>query len=46
MKVMKSYTIKLVLFGCFHLVIQSHMPICSIITRQKHLKNNCILYVH
>ena len=46
MKVMKSCTIKLVLFGCFYLVIQSYMPIYSIITRQKHLKNNCGLYVH
>ncbi len=38
MQVIKSCTIKLVLFDCFHLVIQSHMPICSFITRLKQLK--------
>lgn len=38
MQVMKSWTIKLVILRCFHLVSQLYMPICSIITRQKYLK--------
>ena len=34
----------LVLFGCSCLVAQSHGPLCSFVSRWKHLKNNQALY--